>query len=495
VAAGLTARPGVVRGRLVTDRREHRTAPPSRPHDPVVRTRLVAVLAAVATAYLVAATVVDPRRLVHDAPGANVAIQTTAALVAVLVAVIALGRFRERRRTADLLLVLALAQIAVANVVFTAIPLAQRVPVVSSRTVWTGLLVRLSGALLLAAAALVRRRVVDASRGAHADEVAVVVVTTVLVAVAYVAAGLLPRLAAAAVDPGRWVWDTAPPVAVLAMLTAFASAVAAVGFVLAHDREPGDELLGWLAVAATAAAGSHAVTAVSFLETYSRYVSSADVLKLACYLLLLGGVVREVRGTWRDHTAAAVAEERRRIARDLHDGLAQELAFVVTRSRRIARRTADDDLWAVCSAAERALAESGRAIAALTRLEDEALDVALAYTAEEVGGRLGTAVTLELDPRVRVPAETQEALLRITREAITNAARHGSASRVHVRLFADHAVRLRVSDNGRGFDAASAPAPGRLGLTGMRERAAAVGADLLVSSRRPGGTDVEVVLA
>jgi signal transduction histidine kinase len=450
---------------------------------------------AVATGYVVVATVLDARLLAGAVPSGNVAIQTTAALVAALVAVIALARFRQRHDAAGLLLVLGLAQLAVGNLAFTALPLARRIPLLDSRTVWSGLLARLAGALLLAAAAHVRPRVVEAPRRRYADETAVVVVTAALVAVGYVAAALLPRVPAGAVDPSLRLWDTAPEVVVLAGLTALASAVAAAGFARAHAAEPADELLGWLAVATVVAAGSHAVMAVSFLGTYSAYVSTADLLELACYLLLLCGIAREVRGSWRDRAAAAVAGERRRIARDLHDGLAQELAFVVTRSRLLARRfDGDEDMWAVCFAAERALDESRRAIAALTSDDDDALDVALAHTAEEVAGRHGTAVTLELDPRVTVSRDVQEALVRIAREAITNAARHGAATRVHVRLYADDALRLRVSDNGRGFDATRAPAVGRLGVTGMRERAAAFGGELTIASRSPGGTDVEVVL-
>lgn len=458
-----------------------------------MRTRLFAWVAALAAAYAVLTALADPRRFVADSPGANLVVQTTAALVAVLVAVIALGRFHQRRQYADLLLVLALAQLAVGNLLFTVLPLAQGLPV-SGRTVGAGTATRLTGALLLAAAAHVRPRAVDAPRRTHTDALAVAAATALLVGVGYLAARLFTPDGAGAVDPAHRLWDSAPWLALLSAAVAVASGVAAVGFARGHGRNPADELLAWLAVATIAQAGSHAVTAVTFLETYSRYVSMAELLRLAAYLLLLGGVLREVRGAWRDHAAAAVADERGRIARDLHDGLAQELAYVVTRTRRLARRLGDDDLWDVCSAAERALDESRRAIAALSHDDDDPLPVALAHTAQEVGDRLGTAVTLELDD-VEVPGATKEALLRIAREAITNAARHGAATRVHVRLFAGGTeVHLRVSDNGRGFDAAAAPAAGRLGVTGMRERAAALGGQLTIASQRPGGTEVEVVL-
>jgi signal transduction histidine kinase len=349
--------------------------------------------------------------------------------------------------------------------------------------------------VLIAVAAHVRHRVVDRPERSPTDAAAVVLATLALALVGYAAAVRLPAVAAGAFDPASRLFTVAPGLAWLNVVAAVATAAAALGFVRARDRLPHDELLGWLSVACVLLAGSSAVTAGSFLSTYSSYVSVSDVLKLACYLVLLLGVVREILDYWHDRAAVAVAEERRRLAHDLHDGLAQELAFVVTRTRALARRTDDEDLWVVCSAAERALDESRRAIAALTRSEDEALDVALAQTAEEVAGRLGTAVTLELDATVEVTNATKEALLRIAREAITNAARHGAATRIHVRLSGGDGIRMRVSDNGRGFDPRGKPDnPGRLGLTSMRERAAALGGELNISSRRPGGTDVEVVL-
>jgi signal transduction histidine kinase len=459
-----------------------------------VRTRLVVAVSALATAALVGATRADPTHFVRNNPGANVAVQTTAALIAVLVVAVATGRFRHRRQLGDMLIMLALAQYAVGNVVFTALPLARRIPVTSSGTIWMGTLTRLAGAALLAAAAHVGPHQVDRRRGRHAGELVVVLSSAGLLGAALVAASLLPRVPAAAVLPAERLRDVAPALAGALVASAVLAAIAAAGFARSREGEPADELLVWFGASAVLMAGSSLATAASFVETYSVYVSTAELLKLGAALLLLGGVVRELRGSWAARAAVALSDQRRRIARDLHDGLAQELAFVVARSRVLARRADDDELWSVCWAAERALDESRRAIAALTSDDDEALHIALAHTAEAVAGRLGTAVTLELDERIEVPGETKEALLRIAREAITNAARHGAATRVHVRLSAEDTVRMRVSDNGRGFDAAATPAPGRLGLTGMRERAAALGGELTVSSRGAGGTDVEVVL-
>src|SRR6185436_16399596 len=92
-----------------------------------------------------------------------------------------------------------------------------------------------------------------------------------------------------------------------------------------------------------------------------------------------------------------------------------------------------------------------------------------------------------------VPVENN--LLRIGQEALTNAVKHGQATHIEVFLrYQDDAFRLRVSDNGSGFDAAVAPPIGHYGLVGMRERAAEMGAALDVRSTPGRGTVIEVTL-
>ena len=138
---------------------------------------------------------------------------------------------------------------------------------------------------------------------------------------------------------------------------------------------------------------------------------------------------------WQASREAAVLDERRRIARDLHDGLAQELAFIVRRAqprRREGPRAAD--ALQIANAAERALDESRRVIATLTRPLDEPLDVVLSEAVKGVADRVGTTVALALDPDVHVTPDVREALVRIAREAVTNAARHGDAGLVRVEL-------------------------------------------------------------
>jgi signal transduction histidine kinase len=210
----------------------------------------------------------------------------------------------------------------------------------------------------------------------------------------------------------------------------------------------------------------------------------------------LGHLMELALANWGAHErleAEATAEERRRLARDLHDGLAHELAFISSRS---ASSTAVDPSVQeqIADAAGRALDEARRAITVLTE-EAQPFHRSLAHTAEEAAARYGVRLVLELDERVEVTGEVAEQLLRVVREAFANAVRHGQASRVVVGTEATEAggVRLWVVDDGCGFDPDAGPGGG-FGLRSMDERCALVGGELLVRSRAGAGTRVEVAL-
>jgi signal transduction histidine kinase len=154
------------------------------------------------------------------------------------------------------------------------------------------------------------------------------------------------------------------------------------------------------------------------------------------------------------------------------------------------------DVAQISAAAERALNDSRRAIAALTRPLDEPLHLALAQAAEDVAARTGARLSLDLEPGIVVAeARTREELVRIACEAVANAARHSAASTVRVELRNGDRIRLRIVDDGVGFDLGSAPdGGGRFGLVSMRERAAALGAEFDIRTQPGTGTAVEVTL-
>jgi signal transduction histidine kinase len=283
-------------------------------------------------------------------------------------------------------------------------------------------------------------------------------------------------------------------VLIVQLVTMLLYAFAAVGFVRARERT-GDYLLDWFAIGSVLAAFSH-LNYFLFPSLYSNWVYMGDFLRLGFYLVLLAGAAREISAYQRRMADTAALEERRRLARELHDGLAQELAFISTQSRWLAQGPPPDAsrLDQLALAAARALDESRSAIAALTRPLDEPLEVALAQAAEEVAERVGVKVRLDLEPGVDVTPTTRAALLRIVREAVTNTARHAQASEVTVSLATDGRVHLRISDNGVGFDTTEKEQGWGFGLVSMRERAQAIGATLEVRSSRGEGTAIEVVI-
>jgi signal transduction histidine kinase len=267
-----------------------------------------------------------------------------------------------------------------------------------------------------------------------------------------------------------------------------AYAAATVGFVRLAERL-GDGFTQSLAVAAVTAAFAR-LNYFLYPSVYSEWVYVGDAFRLLFYLLILLAVFRELGRYWQRLAQAAVGEERRRIARDLHDGVAQELALLVRKGRRLA---ASDGAVGeeIAAAAERALVESRRALEALTLPPEVGLEEAVASAVRAAAERNGGGVVLELETAT-VPALAHDAFVRIASEAVTNAARHARAANVRVRLSNGDGVRLEIEDDGVGFNAAW-PSAG-FGLVGMRERAESVGARFRCVSRPGAGTLVEVVL-
>lgn len=229
----------------------------------------------------------------------------------------------------------------------------------------------------------------------------------------------------------------------------------------------------------------------------SGSVYTADALKLIAYALILAGCVSELKLNLHGLIQRAAADERRRMARDMHDGLAQELAFIATHSQRLG--TSGDDTATVTllkAAAERALHESRTTIAVLASPDDASLDSLIARTADSFRSKFGVEVDLDLQSGVLVDAERRNALLRILHEAMTNAIRHGRAEQVFVRLTAGaNGPLLRIVDDGCGFDVPGAFSAAKgLGLMSMSERADMLGGGLNIFSSPGTGTVVEVGL-
>jgi signal transduction histidine kinase len=212
----------------------------------------------------------------------------------------------------------------------------------------------------------------------------------------------------------------------------------------------------------------------------------------------LGHFLELALSNWGAHRTLeqqATMEERRRIARELHDGLAHELAFIASKTRGAATvGPTTREARELAGAADRALDEARRAITVLSVAQPQSLDAAISQTVEDLGSRLGVACDLHLADDVEVPGEVTENLLRIVREAITNAAYHGASEHVRVSLERSDRLQLVIEDDGCGFDIDRAHAGG-FGLQSMHERAASVGGELRVDSMPEHGTRVAVAFS
>jgi signal transduction histidine kinase len=249
----------------------------------------------------------------------------------------------------------------------------------------------------------------------------------------------------------------------------------------------------WLA-AALALLGSSQLAIGLHPTLTSASLGDATLLRCAAAVVLLVGVLRWP-GTYLGPSARqAVAQERRRIARDLHDGLAHELAFIVAHAPRLAAEHDDPIAAKIAEAATNALRESRLVISALTADSDEPLGPSLAHAAERVAVREGGVVSVDLQPGVEVEPAVRTELMRIVDEATTNAVRHGGASNVSLSLTAGDGLVLEIADDGTGFaPGAGANEPDRgFGITSMRERARRAGGQLQVRSVPGAGTVVEV---
>jgi ligand-binding sensor domain-containing protein/two-component sensor histidine kinase len=211
---------------------------------------------------------------------------------------------------------------------------------------------------------------------------------------------------------------------------------------------------------------------------------------------------------WRMRRAHAqfsvVLTERNRIARELHDTLAQGFAGIAFQLEAVATRLieapeqAQQHLSLALKMVRHSLAEARRSVMNLrsAALENGDLANALSETARQMMGDKPVDFKLETLGTIRpLPAKIENDLLRIGQESITNSLKYAHAGKIRVRLnYEPKKVGLRIEDDGQGFDpAASGVVNGaHFGLLGMHERAKQMGASLKVQSRPGQGTEVVV---
>jgi signal transduction histidine kinase len=200
--------------------------------------------------------------------------------------------------------------------------------------------------------------------------------------------------------------------------------------------------------------------------------------------------------------ARGALEERARLAREVHDGLAQDLWFAKLKQGRLAQmaglgREAQTLVGEVAHAIDAALTEARQAVLALKphRLEGGSFGEVLTRYVHDFGDRFalrtemtGAEALNGLSPRA------QAELLRIVQEAMNNSRRHADATMIRVRAESEEdRLRIAITDNGRGFDVAEAAGDG-YGLQSMRERASLIGGRVTVASSLQDGATVTVEL-
>ena len=230
-------------------------------------------------------------------------------------------------------------------------------------------------------------------------------------------------------------------------------------------------------------------------------VAACAVASLSWVMLLRRRVAQQLATIERKLQGEAATEERHRIAREFHDTLEQDLAGIELQLDAAADTTDDDR--------SRAVFEKQRGL--LTRLRQETHDFlwdlrdparvdgplveTLAAQISYMQSGTSVPITLRADHGIgRVPADVQFHLLRIVREAIHNAIRHGDPASVVVNVGPDgNCIAVEVIDNGHGFDLnAKQDLAGHFGLRGIAERAERIGAELAVTSCPGSGTNVRV---
>jgi signal transduction histidine kinase len=454
----------------------------------VVLTAIASLLASAAFAVVPQLPLTPPRQAEH------LALETAASVIALLASFLVFGRLRRRTRLNELMLACALAVFALSNLFLVTVPIvAGWAP--DDLTVWAAPAARSLGAVLFVLAAFVpnrrlRRSALVIAAGAGGVTTALLLSSVFVPTLArQMPPGIMRSLML--VSPARADLHVIPVQLILELAVAALYGMATIGF-LRRSRRHGDEFFGWLAIAGVLAVASH-INYLLYPAIDSQSVYGGDAFRLAFCLVLLLGSMREIWSYWRALSGAAVLEERQRIACDLHDGLAQELAYLARNLDSLSEAADGDSLTRLRRAVERAQWESRRAIKALAAPSGQPFEVALAEAVTEVAERNHVELDMDLTSDIGLSAARREALMRIACEAVTNAARHSGASQVSLGLERDGSgVRLRISDKGHGFDTA-APGGG-FGLISMRERAHSVGGELFIFSAPGHGSEVEVAV-
>ena len=424
-------------------------------------------------------------RNAYELPQGRLVLDTAVVLAATTVAVLAGVRFSVEGRALDLLLAAGFFVAGVGTFAFSVTP----VLVGSSQgqpEAWAAIGSRVLAATLIALAPLVPARRIAARRRALLAGVGLS--TAALVSIWVPLQGFGARLGVLGSSGGSRTFELTVATSALALL----ALLAVIGFAVRY-RAHGDDLDSWLALGATLTlfAELHYVLTP---HGSSDFISQGDFLRLLSYGLLLVGVWRAISFA---EFGRAVAEERARVAREIHDGLAQYLFAVSTHVSMLeSGASLEQTLPKLKEAAAAAQQEARFAVLALSSASGTApFDAALRRYVEFLTADGLLEVDVEIDPAMLLAPDEQIEVFRIVQEGLANVRKHAGRTPVRVALQEDEGrIRLVVQDWGAGFSPAVAATAGgqgaRLGLLGMRDRITALGGRISVDSSPGAGTRV-----
>jgi signal transduction histidine kinase len=455
----------------------------------------------------------------------DVVTTATGMLVALGVAILGWIHFREGRDPAALLRASAFLVLAAQNALLitvmvlgidAAFGLALAAP--GQLPLWTVIAGRgvAAALLVIAGVAALRRWQTAAWPAAMVLALPALLLTAAITAAAAIQPSLPQLLDPAALDVLRRD-PTQPLVAASGIGLIALQTIIGVGFLVAAAlsyrvfRQNRRNVDAYLSIGFMVAAFSQ-VHAAIHPGSYTSLVTTGDMLRVAFYAILLLAVAAEARQDVRDLQAAnvelahlrdvaatqATAEERARLAREIHDGMSQQLWLARLKQGRLLQEGGlSGEALAlageVSGSIESALDEARQAIMALRPAEGTTFIEVMESFVEEFSDRFGIPTECRLDSASeRLGSRAQAELLRIAHEALANARKHADATRVWVHAEpTPDGLRLTVADNGRGFEPGGVGSGG-YGLRSMRERAELIGASLAIESRPQDGTRVIV---
>jgi signal transduction histidine kinase len=422
-------------------------------------------------------------RLAYGVAGARLVFQTVVLLAGGIVAVLAGVRFSVEGRRLDLLLSCGFFVSAASTLAFSIAP-ALGGDSIAPTEAWSGVVGRLLGWTLIAAAPFVHGRV-RARERTLGNAIPGLALVLVLVWSASRSIGeALPAL------PSEGGAD-APFMLTLSFgFQALVNLVAVVGFGL-RFRKHGQDLDRFLSLGATLllfASLSYLLTPLSAADDLSQ----SDFLRVLAYGVLLVGVWRAIRSS---EFGRAVAEERARVAREIHDGLAQYLFAISTFASRLEDGAPVDEVVPQLKDAAAAAQQEARfAVLALSSASGNApFDAALRRYVEFLTADGELEVELEVDRAVSLAPDEQIEVFRIVQEGLANVRKHAGAQRAEIVICERGGQRIvTVRDDGDGFEQ-NGDGAGQ-GLKNIRARSAAIDGVFAVRSRPGAGTELVVTL-